>query len=756
MMNALSSWLGINSNYFAARFRSMTDTTGQPSEIVFACVCVLAILLLFTLVRVCVQRRNKENRPHIITMTISWLCFSYLLYLLAITEFYKLFSKYFESELALAILIAFGLVVTVVLALALECFVKMFIARLHLSEVDSNLYGGTSASLFVATISIIVGNFAHRTGSEGAIFACFIGTMALVSFILLLRDMKNIFSRISTYADYLSRAAGLIRETRKEALANERKKFVIRILCFSPKNGNMSARFTSGYREYCRELYNAANGPPNLKIQLVCLSCNIEDEKIAEFLETITEYERTCEFEPADVVKRDWSRTELTQLELSSDGCSMAKLYNGFGESFDRKACGQGLIDSYWMIKKIKSIPRHEVVFMPRHEIPSHHFILTQSRCIVVTPIHLPSSLRNRVSSLVSANMIEGRRADSVEMLGYETGEKHVIQQLEVSFDSYVSRNKKSCYFFVGNGDSASARLDLQVSHLARRCSKESAIGVLLVHGIASSPDDFFSGTFESLTRGVFDGGRGVSVFELRYRYRSDSAVKNCDFSMDSAVSDLVAALEFLLCRKYPEQPDSESQMHAEECPEFEHLIIVARGHGAYVSLKAASVFRNNYIKPGKTIDFIWWQPVCDVKASFRRRGHIDAFRSVYAGNRKGHAYVESSGAVFGKTFFSTLERLMDASEMLPCQSSIHILGTKNDKVAPWETLVQFVSKARKAARQMKLKGLELPDPICLDPDETQDHLSVAPSAIFVEVTTNKIRDFCFLWGSQGFGRRAF
>lgn len=286
-----------------------------------------------------------------------------------------------------------------------------------------------------------------------------------------------------------------------------------------------------------------------------------------------------------------------------------------------------------------------------------------------------------------------------IDMIGFETAEPHILADLNRAFDFWAG-SEKTIRLKTEN-EAEALTLSYMVPQNNNGMQKElSNIGLLFLHGLTTAPDSTFSYHIRTLREAAYI--EGVSSFEVGYRGRGLDKQNALNFTIDTAISDVVRIIEYLTAGNDDNQ-----------IPNLSRIMIVARGLGAYFALAATMQ------KKDVPCELVFWQPLFYPTKVMEKRGHQEAFYQAYA-KTESHKYVELEGVRLGETFFESLPN--DENRPIAFireDTPITILATKGNKVAKWEELEKFVNMAKDKVSQNLIIDLVPLD----DEDALQDHL---------------------------------
>lgn len=344
--------------------------------------------------------------------------------------------------------------------------------RTHISEIGGSKHSSDTTAETghsVAARTLDETPVGHMLTTTGTIFAFIVGTATLIALFYTILQLRAQHTRITTYKQYLRECSYVLHDflkrlqkeiyleqrhlshTPDEDTENEkydlvgdtsdnydsgawgmakikfRDNYKVRMVCFTPLNGNVSLGTDSpevrSYRALLDRLCkNAKDGWIDLSV--VCL----DDQ------EGLTNQEKQEAF------GNNLPSKEIL-LNAAKNGFDLAQLYLGFTDRRSFTTFGEELGQAYCQaqvyVNKIRET-NGDVKRKRRDELPTFHFMLINHVAIVGNPLRLPPP-RSSVPLGTEGNSMqsERRKKKKVEIIGFRTDEPHVVESLEETFEFY-------------------------------------------------------------------------------------------------------------------------------------------------------------------------------------------------------------------------------------------------------------------------------------------------------------------------------
>jgi len=215
--------------------------------------------------------------------------------------------------------------------------------------------------------------------NPGALFTVFTGLFTVWALLAALSSIGELSYRFTTFDHLLTRSAKLLREELERfgaGIAQGAERPVVRFICTTPLNGNVSERETLHYDAYTEALDFAVE---NLRFRV---------------------------------------------LHISPD--ALGDFYNRFRTLENGSTVDQALAEGLAYVPQIRQQARNEVRMLP--EPVGYRLLLTTSRAIFYAPMFLPPRHNDQPS--------EAKPGQRVEMIGFETRDDAILSRLGDDFEA--------------------------------------------------------------------------------------------------------------------------------------------------------------------------------------------------------------------------------------------------------------------------------------------------------------------------------
>lgn len=155
--------------------------------------------------------------------------------------------------------------------------------RLHKALIGAGITTAVALACFSSFMA--KSTWLHNSfKTEGVIFSVVVGLFTVIGFFIAIKHLHDVHTRIGTYDEYLDRSARLIEKTHYDANKEFEKcakdkskwpvvrqsKYTIRMVCFTPKHGNMTSRNAQAFLDYDHVLHHTIN-ERRVRFEIVCL-----------------------------------------------------------------------------------------------------------------------------------------------------------------------------------------------------------------------------------------------------------------------------------------------------------------------------------------------------------------------------------------------------------------------------------------------------------------------------------------------------
>lgn len=504
--------------------------------------------------------------------------------------------------------------------------------------------------------------------SPGAFFVVALATITAWGFLFTVTRLHEVMGRINTYSELLVKAGQLLEEELRLASDNDRR--TIWFVCTTPLNGNVSANHTPEYKFYVKNLHIAEEK----------LTFNIIRPPMVHVRRFYDRFKA-----PASDVKEVDSAYQQT--------VDFFELIAETAKQRDADRTRHRFVPASHTIRHLLSDVNEEI---------GYRFILSRQKAIFYVPLFLPpSSADHSAQDLPNSQRRAAKRVERVEMFGFETTDRFVLEQLQ---RNYAFLEEKS---IVGGAEefrkvSVNGGVDLEVSHMAALVPRPRKEAVLWLHGLTTCMRD--EKWHERLVFRDRLAKVGLDSFEFNYRWRGCERKEQTGFSLSTAVEDADGVLRYLYTQAG-----------------YDRVWVMGRGMAAYIALTSSET--GHYKCP-----LVLWQPIFCPLRTMAARGHVKAYNDAYS-STVGHKYVEVEGVRLGPRFF---ESLRDATPDTVWEAvEMHVLCTGGDKVAHFNWIEEFLHKVIGDTVKTPIVSVHQLDKGI----EPADHLHESSSAPFVDKT---------------------
>lgn len=395
------------------------------------------------------------------------------LLIIGLDLFYVFFRSYFvlgKNNLLYTLTIFLGSLFILGASVLVVASLRTPLSEIGGKEHSSGITTDTKRTVAASTLDETF--VRHMFTTTGTLFTFIAGTATLIALFYTILQLRAQHTRISTYRQYLRECSRVLNDfltqaqkdtdhekrrlhhTPKKNTKNNgsysadnrndnrddepwekakrkcKEKYKVRMVCFTPLNGNVSLKPDShelrSYQALLERLCeNVKEGWIELKV--VCLDdyAELEDLRNKNKIDTIN------------------SDRKAILSEAAKQGCDLAQLYLGFTDRKSFETDGEALGQAYWDAQVYVDEMREassDVVRKRRIELPTFHFMLINNVAVVGNPLCLPPS----ISTPEKTDNSIGRKEEKVEMLGFRTDEPYVVEALEKTFEFFKNSSAEN------------------------------------------------------------------------------------------------------------------------------------------------------------------------------------------------------------------------------------------------------------------------------------------------------------------------